>query len=116
MSRRNYIRLAILGFAVLLTMLVVQVQPAMGQMQYTAALSGTIVDPQGNPVSGAKVRLTSPERASLASTRPKAAGRICFHSYHRQSIRCRRQLQDSSITSKPESALQPVKLRRRTSV
>jgi Carboxypeptidase regulatory-like domain/TonB dependent receptor len=78
MSRRNYIRLAALGFAGLLAMLLIPVQPAMGQMQYTAALSGTIVDPQGNPVSGAKVRLTNPERAITREYTTENSGSYLF--------------------------------------
>jgi hypothetical protein len=78
MSRRNYIRLATLGFAVLLAGLLINVQPAAGQMQYTATLGGTIVDPQGNPVSGAKVRLSNPERAITREYTTEGSGSYLF--------------------------------------
>jgi hypothetical protein len=63
---------------VALAMLFMNIQPAMGQMQYTAQLSGTVIDPQGNSVSGAKVTLTSPERAITREYTTESSGSYLF--------------------------------------
>jgi hypothetical protein len=78
MSRRKSIRLIALGVALLLAVLVWQVKPTMGQMQYTATLSGTVSDPQGGEVSGARVTLTSPERAITREYTTTNSGTFVF--------------------------------------
>ena len=84
---------------------------AQSSSAFTATLSGSVLDPSGSAVNGAKVTLTSPERFSrTAST--KDTGLYTFTFLPPVSTRWKWRPPVSSTTSKKESLWPPA--RRRT--
>ena len=62
MLQSNSVRRIVVGLALLFLVGLCVATSANAQTQYSAAISGTVIDPSGAAVSGAKVTVSSPER------------------------------------------------------
>ena len=71
-----------------LPLLVCSTVAAWGQL-YTGSFTGTVLDPSGAPVAGAKITLTDADRNTSSTVRQTAQAGIFFDRYLRAPIRSR---------------------------